>query len=1450
MIDLTFLKALREKLKGGNARSIHLNVLPGKFATRLDFAHLSYIQPGLAEKFLETILTKSSFNFPISFDGVDLSSISIDEQKRLGLLSKRLNSIHIENEDNFKEHGIKTFGFGYPILVKPLKNDPTKIIKAPLFIWQLEIIKATNKVNSWSIFRNRTKTENGKIVEDEIHAVALNEVLLAFLKSDENVSITPLDIELDETLDREKISAECHRILKALNSITDANLIAKLDEPIETLPDAASFASLASNKAWIYFGGVFGLYRTQKESIITDIDELIQRHGEFDFEDLKVESLTSTPYSAIDTDPSQQEILSSLGVAQKQIIQGPPGTGKSQSLTALISNALANNLKCLVVCEKKTALDVIKNNLTKKNGQLGALAAVIEDINKDRDAIVNSARERMANLLPSAHFNVTNYKSILENLDSIAKEINLHHQQLDKKIYQGKSWTELVGEFLKRDKIADHSLLKNKLDFQQFSFQKDENELAEIVKKIKTARTLFSEVNQLDHPLDMLSDEIFKEGNPKAIQLRLEQLTNETLENLKSLNDDLEKQISLYKTWLDNHYKEHYDHVKTRVLECKSFATNAHKQYGASFFKNDELTKIKIKIFSLVSGRFKSIRAKRDYLINQVTQIKSLHQSFAYFKHDYQETNGQSDLSIYVENVTNLSVAADSWYDNISKVKEAHELELSFVNSHTLFDKKDTLKLTESAFGAVIAKLIREKIIKRPFSDSDSHPEKIVEVKKLHSEFHEISKHLEQFREYYDWRKFYLDLKPNQRSVIKAIIEVKCEQWEATFESWYYHWLLALGENINLPRDEEKIKELVSLKEQLSRKQIESIIHDWSVKQKKSVRESDIKGISPNSLFNKRGSRGERRNSLRKILKTNFQLFTDLFPVVMVSPTVCSSIIPLKEGIFDLVIFDEASQLRIEDTFAALIRGGIKIVSGDSQQMPPSSYFQGGNTLLNPADDETEEELADEQKESSTQKINSSIDLAESESLLVYAENCGYKQSYLKIHYRSQHPFLIDFSNHAFYGKRLIPLPARAEYKPVQFIEVNGLYEDQGNRDEARQVVDILLHHIKPFANGKYPSVGVATFNLYQRNLILEEITKVRQLKTEYDRKIAELGSDLFVKNLENIQGDERDVMIISTTFGKKSDGSFKQNFGPILQRNGYKLLNVIITRAKSRVYLCTSIPNENIMQYSSLLQQFRNNGRAVFYSYLAYAKAVSENNLELRDAILAQLYENSDSKTYDVEFDSLGSESPFEEEVYYRLAEKIGQERVKQQYKVGGFRIDMVVKSKITGIPTIAIECDGAKYHGSNEAYAWDMFRESIIKPYGFVFYRIWSTNWFRSPEKELRKLVEFIQGLDANEKQDQTIEIESFYVDEKIIPVTSRPETKMKVTLDSLVTVKSPEGKIIKVKFSKVQSTFTTKQVTNGIVTVYEKSPLAMAIIGRSEGETCPLGMLELYYEIQKVE
>ena len=1158
MTDIIFLKALRDKLKGGNTRSIHLNVLPGRFATRLDLANLNYIRPEFAEKFLELLLTNSCFDFKISFDGIDLSIIQSDEQKRLGLLSKRLNSLNIENDDNYKEHGIKTFGFGFPILVMPSTKDPKKIIKAPLFIWQLEIIKSTNKVNTWSILRNKVRNENGKIIDEEVHSVGLNEVLLSFLKTENDILVPQINEDLleDAVIDRNELIDECCKVLEKLNVVADQiSLTEKLNQPINNIPESSSLESISSNKPWIHFGGVFGLFRTQKESIITDIDKIIDRVDDFYFENLEVENFSGTTHSAVEADPSQQEILNTLGIEPKKIIQGPPGTGKSQSLTAIITNALANNLKCLVVCEKKTALDVIKNNLHKENDQLGALAAVVEDINKDRDGIVNSVRDRLSNLSQFGSYPQTFYNNNLETVEAKAKEINLQHQELDKNFYKGKTWTQLVGEFLKTQRLADFSGLKSKLDYKEFKFQKDENELSEILGKINVAKNLYHEINRLDHPLEMLHDEIFRQDIPRAIQLRLEKTGKETSAKLEGLKTRLQKDVSDYEKWLDdfyksgvektekiadlfcadineyqswltdfyklaiervkqltdlfdvdineyqnwlnNHYETYYHELKLKIKGYQDFGSENYERFGELFYKNDGLTKLRINILSILSKKHLELKNNRLLLIDKISEIKEAHLSLKYFEHNYLEEAQYKTLKVYVDNINDISISADDWYSNSNPIKEDYVKKLSsdflhpqykknkqkiietentfqefifytgkdnnlittikstethfskieelrllslqlesiekfkedyvdklssaflhphykvniqkVVDTENIFqefisyiqkDKRlttpindiaghsskiqelqllmlqlkeyekiknyyvknlsskeihahyksnaNTLQSTENQFEETISILNSEQILKRNLPFSENHCQKISESIVLISEMLKLAQNLEDFREYFEWRKFYIDLSPLHHIVLKSLIETESKDWGISFENWYYYWLLAIIESDlkYLPKDNTDIFEFKEAKKELKTNQVRSIISNWANKQKQAIKNSQNKGINTTNLFNKRGSRGERRNSLRKIIKTDFELFTDFFPVVMVSPTVCSSIIPLEEAIFDIVIFDEASQLRLEDTFPALLRGKIKVVSGDSQQMPPSNFFQGGTALL------------------------------------------------------------------------------------------------------------------------------------------------------------------------------------------------------------------------------------------------------------------------------------------------------------------------------------------------------------------------------------------------------------------------------------------------------------------------------------------------------------------------
>ncbi len=839
-----------------------------------------------------------------------------------------------------------------------------------------------------------------------------------------------------------------------------------------------------------------------------------------------------------------------------------------------------------------------------------------------------------------------------------------------------------------------------------------------------------------------------------------------------------------------------------------SFTDNSIASYGNNLLENTKAARIKTNIFSLFSSTHKQIRQTRLDIRNKIAEVRQVHLQKGYITHEYNDGVETTNLNNYLANIRELHQKSIIWEKEYPSTISNFLSNISELNFHQDFSslKLEVIQLLQQ-FGEIEQNLAENYEVKATINVNDLNtvidaiPYLMMEVQRQQDNFKlfrerieltsnnydylekqlykiwtnnatdnifggqltkgeslsdmrtacesiavglaKITQHLLDFRIYHEWRSYYQSLTQFEQQLVKIISSSQKDSWADAFECWYLFWVLSLNEPAHLPKSDYELLQYQEDKNNFNKAQLDSIVAYWSERQATSVRDCKLRGLTINGLFNKKGSKGTRRNSLRTIIKSEFELFTDFFPVLLLNPSVCSSILPLEEGIFDLVIFDEASQLRLEDTYAALVRGKAKIVSGDKHQMAPSSYFEGSGALLDPNDDEDGE---DEEEGGSVYATRvSDRNLADSESLLAYAVDKSFKESYLSVHYRSQHPFLIDFSNHAFYGNRLIPVPAKLQYTPIEYLQVDGIYESQVNLAEALKVIVLLKEIVKANEANTCPTIGVATFNIYQRNLILEEIAKERQIDSQFDSLMAKLGSSFFVKNLENIQGDERDIFIISTTFGRKSNGTFTQNFGPIIQSKGHRMLNVIITRARQKIYVCTSFPQEYVSQYSQLIQQKGNKGRGILYAYLTYAKAVSENNSESREGLLHLLTQHCMDRHYDISEVYLGSESPFEDEVYERLVSHIGADRIEQQFKVGGFRIDMIIRNKETGQPFIALECDGAKYHTSPEAYAWDCFRQSQLEQYGFKFYRIWSTKWWDAADRELELLLDFIRSQDV---------------------------------------------------------------------------------------------------------
>lgn len=723
------------------------------------------------------------------------------------------------------------------------------------------------------------------------------------------------------------------------------------------------------------------------------------------------------------------------------------------------------------------------------------------------------------------------------------------------------------------------------------------------------------------------------------------------------------------------------------------------------------------------------------------SQFIAFHQTYNYFDFSFpvpQQTRNLLQQEV-IKSIQQYRIWTHQWYHNRSEVIQ-HELQLlspDHISPHVplLADMPSIaqgLQQFAAEFNAFQHLEAKFSFTSLRFKDQE------VQLGELEEELLVLQASFDNFDAYYNFRTYWQNLSKAQQASYEALAAVQPKNWAASFTSWYLYAFLLKHQALIPDQQQYTLHKnlLLEYSEELKKMLVAHSLRYWRAKQTEAIEtfHQEKAPIKLHSLYNKRGHTGGRRTPLRKIISTDTNLFTSFFPVLLVSPSVCSAILPLEPDLFDVVIFDEASQLRLEDTFCALVRGRYKVVSGDSQQMPPSDYFLSNTVLVN---DDLEEET-----EATPILVKESIDfLSHTESLLEYALAEGnYKESFLEVHYRSKHPYLIDFSNAAFYGNRLAPMPNQEAYAAINFFAVNGAYLNYTNPEEVEQIIDYIINIAKPYRGKSCPSVGIATFNIHQRNLILE---RIQERGVDNPKESAQLQklfmNGLFVKNLENIQGDERDVLIISTTFGLREDGSFIQNFGPINRQKGYRLLNVIITRAKQKLAVFTSIPSKYYEQYRTAIQEKGNVGKAIFYAYLAYAKAVHENDEASRKAILQLLQEHCLHKKLNEQLYS-SNENAFKERVANFLKAHFPN-RVLVNYQYAGFNIPLLIKDE-QGQPKWVFDFDTFHQYPSEEAYCWDLFRSHHLTEFGFIYHRIWSKDWWEDADAAKEQLIKWIKS------------------------------------------------------------------------------------------------------------
>jgi hypothetical protein len=1136
-------------------------------------------------------------------------------------VSRRLRYIRRKADLVFEERGSHELYLGWPFVHGKFSDGTT--VRCPLLFFPVKL--QVSAAQEW------------ELVPDESQPARFNQ---SFVLAYAHYMGTPLAeplLELDlDTLPTHPLEfrTQVYELLKEQQLGVHAGREFFNDKlkPFRDYKKTDYEAELKPGQLYLEQEAVLGIYPQAASYLLADYDELLEQAELQEMEDLfappeaGISQATQAQhtFTAFAMDASQEAALQQVKQGRSLVVQGPPGTGKSQLICNLVSDFTARGKRVLVVSQKRAALDVVHQRLASKG--LGAFAALVHDINADRKNIYQQLLQQIDQ--------VEDYKKQNLALNSIytdrtflevSRGINVCLQQLEsfryalfdssrcgwspKELYLRSSLQQLhmplattfknftaatVPDFLPRLRaylqqalVLEHAdfVWKERHSMKGFGWpqrQELEKTIQELPEQYRELQERISQLSGYTFGLDLLDRyRAARQTLTKVRQLLAEEGVQEVLHPLlqqQAKADELKQQVQQLKA-LYLVCPAPDAAIPVEQLTLVKAAITAFEQQRGDFFKGigwyfsqdkkvlkEALGRYKLELTEAGIGELQRRLQLRE---QAVELIKAINKSIRYTLRIEDNPTPMLQKLQAVE----LALAAHKLLRQLHREQVFHE---KLHQEPKLTEHLEALALAVKAFENRYSsweQWLPKPQLKRLIQD-DAYGATLLEA---------LRKHFEPMVAHDTLRATFTAAEQEvAQQLLKQGIATVEEGEKLFLNSLYLAWLheletqhpeLRMPDSGELDRVEAELQQLLQQKQQLSQEIVLSRLRE------QTYRNMEYNRLGNAVTYRRLHAQVSKKRSLYPIRKL-FSLFREeilnLAPCWLASPETVSAVLPL-EPCFDLVIFDEASQCFAESGIPAMLRGKQMVVAGDEQQLRPSDLYRArwsGN-----GDEEVEELSA--------------------ESLL---QLCGLylPQTMLTQHYRSRYPELIDFSNRYFYRQKLELIPelhdANARQPAIQFVKVQGLWQDNTNQPEAEKVVELVLQLLQ----AGQEDVGVITFN-YSQQMLVQDLLEERA-----EAQGIAIPASVLVKNIENMQGDEKEVIILSVGYAPDAKGRMAMQFGSLNQAGGENRLNVAITRARQQVVVVSSIRAEQLQ-----VEQTLHLGPKLLREYLHYAQQVSRRYFE-----------------------------------------------------------------------------------------------------------------------------------------------------------------------------------------------------------------------------------------------
>ncbi|MFK7932927.1 MAG: AAA domain-containing protein [Saprospiraceae bacterium] len=1176
-----------------------------------------------------------------------------------------LQYLFFESRNQEKNIGDKLLGFGFPMLFTQINGEN---YAAPLFVWRLGIEPSVSRINSW-VFRH-----------NDSYSVEVNLHLLDALQRayDTDFSDVLFDFGVNNRLEPKDLQRICANLSNQLNLAhyqAEIRLVAQ--------PSSTEVRKLTKDGGILWSGSI-GLFPPQWKS-----EKLPAATVEMDWSKLDQLMPPQHSFGLKGLTPGQSaavKLAQSRRITQVNYLYQ---TDQVEFINHLITNALSQDEKCLIVAPNATTLRNIQAKLVQQ--QISYAHFLLKEPISDKSLLLELLKALdNSKTMPPVQF-PAHYQKNLEKCLLAQVGLDANFTATQRIVFGNESWTYLVGHFLRSNRTEDKALLNNHLQATDFTFTFKEYESLRTA--VEICKPLYQNISTLKHPLGELNADIFTQ---KTEAEGLQFIQEKTAYFLKKGKELQHKYISGQAAYSER-LRAHYENRQTELLakaERVLTAIDEQEQTFGIHFQNASTWSLKLRGF--FSGKFTRILEAREGIRLKYERLQQVFQQYNYF--DFNFATATPPLSMpYIQRQTKAFIEAlQNWKNNINEEVREEVKRLSFQTALPGIEYRQELKKLEDELEELVKEINDTRLLDARLEN------KMLTLGKQQQFLESILEqmagaqyNLRDFNSFYKWHRNWLQLDKQARKVVQALIKVQPKIWIAAFESWYFHQILLRTNTTELPERESALLNFAETLQDFRPTLLQHIRYTGQERRNRAIKSLKNQNKKTYQLiFGKKNHELCAERSLQEVLRLGLPTISEVLPVLLTTADVAAHDFPQLEAHFDYIIFVDSQQLAAE-TCTRLLPMGKRIVALKHRINHSAKSEHSLSDLLQ------EKEV-----------LNVIL-----KSPAIGTTN-GAKRFFANL-------YDADFD--------LSLLEESADYQSLNVVKVEGRYneKEQTNDVEAQRILT-LLNEIKTTQQRTYPRVGIICFTLAQRNLIAAYLLKIKQKRSAGSEMIQHLERNgLSVLHIDELNGQQFDIVIGSLAYGTVDmHGTFTQTIQQLNEADRQADLPTLLNCVRQRLIIVHSIPEVTQEQFLDIEAEKLSNLYLLLH-FLKYAEAVQRKQTKAQFDLLADLHPAEQP---------LPPQIILAEEISAAVLPYLGAERLARNVVFNGLRIPLLILPLKDHQPATAVVPDGFFATGGATSYDWERQQRRKLEEMDFLYYPAWSVLWWKDTAQEARKLASWV--------------------------------------------------------------------------------------------------------------